>query len=785
MHRKNRLKRLSVFFLLTAVLLVCQPRNVHAAESKNIASSSSAANALQEEQQKGAEAARQKANAMVAAGKLNQLNADSADIQLMTESVRMSMPKNTQSFWFRIPKGTVLKDGCYLNLDMTLSGTLLENRSSITLEVNGTTLETKWICSVVKNLTGWWKVEIPVELLKTGDTVNELKITTAQRSIEGDCADIDNPSNWVRFDPDSCLHLAIEQYGKPYLGDLYSCFYDNLDDKNSIKNEFILPKTFDASLVDKMLKISSAIGANSQKKNQLNFRVSKAAPQDTSIKNKIYLGLLPDFTGNVDLTLPSGLNAGEGFLSVNGNNALVTGRDETGLKKAADFFSNSDYLNQIDNASLAVDSDVPDAAVGLKKNDTGYYTFRDFGYKDISLAGAFHQTANLNFTQPGGVKSGADSYIEVKFRHSKALNVDNSLLTVYFNGVAYGSVRLNSSNADSGSLKIRIPNDALDQEAISVKIDVYNYLGKIDCSKDWSDTAWTVIDKSSRIYLEPGSTGITPTLDNFPIFSALSSDAAKSVTMVTPDSSDTDILTLMSMVSAEAGQNSSSVLDCSVCDSPDKISAADKKCNMVFLGSYDTLRLPPEVSSSLAVVPSGKNGFRIAKGLTLSPETLKNKAVFQVIRSPWNFYKKIYVITYDSTMRQQLTKFLGDRQLYSQLSKQLSVADAQNHITSYSVGADMTAASEKVPLSWERLKYLIEKYTGIPIWVTMVILALVIICIILLIRLVRNKKRFQKAAEKMRRTIESTNENRANPAVTNGGLRNGDGGGKDEPGHNS
>jgi hypothetical protein len=127
MHRKNRLKRLSVFFLLTAVLLVCQPRNVHAAESKNIASSSSAANALQEEQQKGAEAAKQKANAMIAAGKLNQLNADSADIQLMTESVRMSMPKNTQSFWFRIPKGTVLKDGCYLNLDMTLSGTLLEN----------------------------------------------------------------------------------------------------------------------------------------------------------------------------------------------------------------------------------------------------------------------------------------------------------------------------------------------------------------------------------------------------------------------------------------------------------------------------------------------------------------------------------------------------------------------------------------------------------------------------------------------------------------------------------
>ncbi|WP_326975536.1 cellulose biosynthesis cyclic di-GMP-binding regulatory protein BcsB [Caproicibacter sp. BJN0012] len=745
-----------------SVLAAGPAQDVFAASQEPLKSASSMseadrqAAAQKQEQERlttAADAAKRKADQLVAEGKLNRLNSDYVDVQLFAQTVHLSMPKNTASFWFSIPKGTSLKDGCSLNLDVTISTTLIDNRSSISLAVNGTTLETKWIYDVVKNQTAWWKVNVPVSLLKTDGSANDLTITTTQRSIEGDCADIDNPSNWVRFDPDSYLHLAVGSYAEPSLGNLYSYFYDNLDDSNGIQNEFILPRSPDAAVISKMLKVSSAIGANSRWKNLLNFKVSELSPSDSSIRNKIYLGLVQNWTGNGNLTLPGALAEEEGFLSVKGNSALITGRSETGLQKAADFFSGSAYLNRIDAKSLVVKSEIPNSSVQLKPNDTGYYTLKDFGYSDINLAGAFHQSTTLTLTQPSGVKSGTASYVNVKFRHSKALSTDASLLTVYLNDVAYGSARLNSSNADGGSIKIKIPDDVLQQEAISLKIDVYNYLGKIDCSKDWYDTAWTVIDKASEVYFEPGNNGVAPTLANFPTFSMFTTDDATGIMMIAPGYSNTEMLSLMSLLSGKAGQNSGNVFNFSVSDSFDKLTDQDRKKNMILVGSYDQLKLPQEVSSALGVAPEGGDTFRISKDLPITPETLQNKTLIQVIRSPWNFYKKIYVVTYDKSMQKNLIAFLSDKTLSGQLSDEISVVNADGEVTSYPLGAD-TGVSSGVPLSWERAKYLVEKWTGIPLWAMAVILLLVVICLILLIRLSRNKKRFQKNAEKMRKSIE-------------------------------
>lgn len=335
---------LVILSLLVSLLYTELPVTCFAAGAGQTTSSAALNETQRQQKEEGdrltaeADAAKQKADELVLEGKLNRLNSDSADIQLFSQTVHLSMPRNTASYTFRIPNGTVLQDGCYLNLDLHISSTLLENRSSITIAVNGTNLDTKWILSVVKNQASWWKIPVPVSLLKTDGSYNTLTITTAQRSIEGDCADIDNPSNWVRFDPDSFLHLAISRYAEPNLGNLYSYYYDNLDDGFSLKNEFVLPSNPKTTDITYMLKAASAIGCSSRWKNLLDFKVSKSEPADPNIKNKIYLGILQNWSGNANLTLPGALAENEGFLSVKGENALITGRDEAGLKKAVDFF---------------------------------------------------------------------------------------------------------------------------------------------------------------------------------------------------------------------------------------------------------------------------------------------------------------------------------------------------------------------------------------------------------------------------------------------------------------
>lgn len=683
------------------------------------------------------------------------------DVPLFSESVLLNMPKNTSSYWFTIPEGVTLGEDNYLNLHLTISSTLINERSSISLAVNGTVLTTKWIYDIAENYTCWWKVAIPLSALRPG-ALNELTLSTTQRSIEGDCADIDNPSNWVRFDPDSYLHLSVLDETAPTLGGLMDFFYDNLTNKTEISSDFIVPEAADAATLAGLFKVASAIGANYPYKDRVDFGVELGQVGALSA-NKLFIGLLSQWTGRSDLALPQALEPETGYLSIQDQSAsapyykaLITGQDEAGLSKAVDFFSNAAYLRQIDQANLAVETSVSrQGAASQAPNATGYYTFADFGYGSIHLAGAFHQATTLNFLQPNGVRSGDDSYVNIKFRHSKALYSDNSLLTVYFNNVAADSVKLSSSNADGGELKVKIPAEARDAEVLEVRIDVYNYLGKIDCSKDFYDSAWTVIDQASEIYFEPGDEGLAPTLSSFPKLDAFTSDPASNVTMVLPALNDTGALSLGCLLAARAGQSNLQPFDFTACAGSEQLDSTSKAGNLFFVGSFDQLKLPSEVEALLSVVPQA-GGFRIAGQLALSPEVLQGKMVFQVIRSPWNFNKRVYVLTYDEGMESQVLYYLRNALKSNPLSGQVAVVSGQGAVTAYSLSAEEEAAGEaKVPLTPERVKYLLEKNTGVPVWMLGVAALLVLIILVLLIKVSRNKKRFSQAAQQMQRANEA------------------------------
>ena len=128
----------------------------------------------------------------------------------------------------------------------------------------------------------------------------------------------------------------------------------------------------------------------------------------------------------------------------------------------------------------------------LASREDGLYTLQDFGYEDINLEGAFHQKTYFSIRQPDGILGGPDSYFEVHFRHSDALVGDTSMLTVYFDGVPASSIQLSRGNVDDGKLRVKIPREVLDKGSFEITVDVYNYLGNIDCSKDWYDVAWYI-----------------------------------------------------------------------------------------------------------------------------------------------------------------------------------------------------------------------------------------------------------------------------------------------------
>ena len=661
----------------------------------------------------------------------------SLDLQMFEKTVKLDMPKNTASFWFLLPDGTVVDDQSYMNLDMKFSETLIYERSSITLEINGNVIETKWIMDIQDKTVCTWKVQIPQEVLKIGE-LNELKITTTQRSIEGDCADIDNPSNWVSLLSTSYLHVSITEKASPKLSNLYSFFYENPADKGTLETEFIIPEQADGVVKSSMLKAASAVGSYYPYNDKLIYSVSEKEVSEDG-EHKIALGY------------DDALEAGSGSITVEDNGsyykANITGKDEEGLKKAVAFFSSNEFMKQISRNSVVVTSDIRNRIINqeFKKNEAGYYQFSDFGYDTITLAGAFHQSTRLTFRQPGGVRSGDDSYVLIRFRHSKALEADRSLMTVYCDDEALDSVKLSSSNADYGELKVKIPVEYLKEDVIHLNIDCYNYLGKIDCSKDYYDTAWTVIDKSSNIYFEPGNIGVTPTLYNTPAFNNLTFNST--VVMSLADETTKAQLEMATALATRTGQNSQIAPDFMVVNGIDGLSEELLNQDIFMIASNDQFTAPEKVIEQMSIVPKGGNTFEINTAFMVSAETLVDKIVFQVIRSPWNFDKKIYILTYDPAVEKEILPIISDKKVFSLLSGQIALINTDKKVTTYTFAEE--EKEEKVPVTWERIKYLIESNTGFSVWIVFGAFILIIIAIIVMIRVISNKMRFKKAAANM------------------------------------
>ncbi len=666
-------------------------------------------------------------------------------VPLFMEPQSLRLPRNITSFWFRIPSGTVFGDACSLTLEMSATETLLEDYSTVTLFLDNVQLATASIVDIIENKGGEWTVPIPVEHLKIDGSLNELRIVTAQRSILGECADIDNPANWVRLEKSSRLNLEVLQMGEPLLGDVLPYMFDGIDQHNQTRAEFILPQGGDNSVRSAMLNVASAIGAAFPAKDTVRFTISESSSMEAE-SNRVYIGLgsqLPQEMAPAPTVVEE-----NGYLSIARNNdhndLFLYGAKPVGLAKASAFFTHSEYLAQLSGTSAAISTDLQGLEKQINKHEDGYYVFENFGYRTINLAGAFHQETTYTIEQPQSIRSGPDSYVEIHFRHSTALQADTSLLTVYINDIAINSIQLSDSNAQGGVVRARIPADALDRSTINIKVDCYNYLGKVDCSKDYYDTAWTVIDEDSVVYFEPGSNSIAPTVRQFPVFDADTGDAAPQAVLLMPEAASKTMVEAATAVVCRAGQNSGVAYRWNYTSSLSDINK--EAADLLIMGSNSDVVIPSEVAQLLHILPQN-DGFELSGTSLISAEALQDKIVVQVVRSPWNFYRKAYVVTFPAGMEKTLKQFVSERGSLNELDGAIALVDATGTVTV--IEGDSIEKSDKVPLNMERAIGRLVRLTGIPRVGLLIIALLVLVIVIVMIRASRNRGRFEDAKKKM------------------------------------
>ncbi len=671
--------------------------------------------------------------ALLAAGSVSAadesgVSAQTYRIQLFDEPQSIKLPKADTSYWFSVPAATEVKEAV-LVIVLRTSDTLLEDYSTATVELNGIAVASVSLKDLEKD-GNKWEVKLPVELLRTDGSMNQLSIVTAQRSILGECADIDNPANWVLISDESALLLTLVRSDDLVLSDLYPFVFNRAELGNEIDTEMVLSGSDKIAEGSAALTIASSIGANFPYKDIKKLAVGNAANDDAESFFEI----------DADRKADPKLADGEGYLGISSDGCVkveVSGGGADGLKKSVGMLTDPEILSQFGEAETVIKSAHDRKADALASREDGLYRLKDFGYDNLNLAGAFHQQTYFTIRQPDGILGGPGSYFEVHFRHSDALIGDTSLLTVFFDGVPATSVQLSGTNVDDGKLRVKIPKESLSKGSFEISIDVYNYLGKIDCSKDWYDVAWTLIDADSLIYLEPSDNTVTPSLARFP-----SMWGGDTVACIPEQASDTLVQALVSFAAAN-GQNTKLMSEYSLTN---RIGDADvSDANIVIAGKSSDIDLPGMIKDELYIVPSG-SGYTVSEKVDTVPEVLEGKMIIQAVRSPYNFRRIVYVITWSEDDGEKLfADLMTDSRRLAGLSGQVALVGEHSAVSL----AAVNAGEEEIPLSPQVVMAKAVRATGIPFAGLVIIAALVLLVIILIVRQLRMKNRFDDAKVKI------------------------------------
>ncbi|MFZ5642073.1 MAG: cellulose biosynthesis cyclic di-GMP-binding regulatory protein BcsB [Bacillota bacterium] len=600
------------------------------------------------------------------------------NLRLFGDDQLLGNPNNRESYWFEIKPGTLITGNIILDLYYSCSGTLLSQQSFITVSVNGIPVASRRLTAQNGRNTSW-RVTIPGSRAHEG--INELTISTLQRTVDGLCKDIDNNANWVVLHNTTALHLEtyynedfrLKYYPLPFL-DYYS--------SQPVKSTIYIPENPRPDEVRTMLQIVSDWGFREQFK-QLPVAV-KIGNHTKDRGNKLIIGAAdrwpdlsgsekPDGSGLLMLLKPKG--------SEKGYRLYVSGDGPEGMQKAEEALTSPNIVSQLEELSVAISERPASRPAKLKKGKHGTYTLEDLGYQDIVLPGAFHQRTSVVFRRPLRQKIGS-SYVEAHFRHSVALNGKKSALTVYINGRPMASTALDASNEKNGVIRVEIPSDELNKPEWMVEFAFYHDIGEVDCSKRYDEVAWSVIEKETFLHLADGEMEDQPTLAYFPYFGFPGKQAEHRAIMWLSAAPGEEELTLAAIIAARVGQNNRDNVDWQVIMGD--ISAEEERLRdvpVIIIGQQQDERFA-SLKGVLPVWPGGQSGYEAVRDLSINPAALEGSAVIEVSDSPWG--NVLYtVIGWDKASLEMAGTILAGPGRFEQSDPQVCLVSRNGNILTF------------------------------------------------------------------------------------------------------
>lgn len=521
--------------------------------------------------------------------------------------------------------------------------------------------------------------------------------------------DDNNTANWLVVHKESSIDLKYKSKANTNTINQYNNIYMETDAANNINTAILVPDNYTSNQLSSVMNISLDIG---EKLTHESFKIDTKLKSEfkNANKNVIYVGGIsnttPDFLNLLnekekqDAKDKAVIKQVISPFNKDRKMLLIISDNDRALSNATKLITSDKLIKSLNNESVTISEsqDVHDLKEESNKNKV---YLKDLGYDFSLLKGPFTQETNFDIKFDKSKISTEGSKLNLKFRYSKNLDFNKSLITIYVNEKPIGSKKLSMQNADNDSLEINLPKDVLGKNYYNVKV-VFNLDIKDQiCETRDTDSPWAYILDDSYIDLNLKD-NINLTFKSYPYPFVLNGEA-NDINIVVPKGLSSNELNDISNIVGYMGRDTKYNTGSINVLNDDEFLSSDKKGNLVVVGTPDSNKVIKDINKDLYIKFNDNfTGLESnEKFKFLDTEYSKKLSTLQLIDSP--FDKNMDALVISSIDRNNLnvaSRYLTDSSLLNTMASDAAVIDRDGKIENVRFKEvkteDETKAKEKI-----------------------------------------------------------------------------------------
>ncbi len=565
-----------------------------------------------------------------------------------------------QDAYFEIGKNRTVLPGSTVDISFSHSPTLHPDYSTLTVLLDDIPIGSVSLDKTNTNVSDW-KIDISDFDLQPG--FHKLSFWAKLIVNAAVCEDPQNSSAWLTIRKDSKINLKIAEAGSSADLTIYPSPFIARGSSTPVQTVLVVPDSLTESEFKAAARLSQFLATQST-----NGLLKMPIYTESDVSDDTLSGTSAIWIGNPDRWKGQGRTAIAAFNASHPEDEgladsgvigiatspwdderaiiLITGNDDK-LVRGAEILATESLYQQLQGSYSVIPDSLPDANKKAEDSTSQSYvlTFDKLGYGNLVTEDVMQGGSSIFYGIPSNWDLNDGAMLHLKYKHSKSILYNKSVMKVMLNGIPVQSANLVESTSDGGTLDIKLDPSVIGESRrldIEVRFQFVNptTIGVASpeegnlCSSENLMGDWALIDKTSYFAFKPDKRA-NFNLDSLP-FPFVAGNEWTDTTVVLGDKSTTELVAVMTLL-GQSGTPITPHSDMKLASAKDPdLGQKLTDRNILFVGASAVL--PPQLNGfGQSFVKFGDAGITsLSDDVPLLTELARNAAVMQLTESPIN-----------------------------------------------------------------------------------------------------------------------------------------------------